>query len=134
MWPPPLLRERSPTLQVVGVFLMPIVFGGLCGWLLGESDTAYEIVTALGILGGISAGYEHAGWREGLVRGLTGGALFAVTIVVVHEARGVEAVANLPASLGITAVIYVLFGILFGALGGALRARQDAARARVAGG
>jgi hypothetical protein len=134
MWPPPLLRDRPFSLQVLGVFLLPIVFGAVCGWLLGESDAAYQIVVALGILGGISAGYEHAGWREGLARGVSGGVLFAVAIVVVHEARGVEAAADLPASLGVMALIYAVLGALFGTLGGWLRARHDARRtARAAG-
>ena len=131
MWPPPLLRDRPLTLQVVGALLAPIVFGAVCGWLLGESDAAYQVVVALGVVGGVSAGYEHAGWREGLVRGVTGGVLFAVAIVVVHEARGVEAAAELPSSLGVMAAIYAVLGALFGALGGALRSRREARAAAV---
>lgn len=126
MWPPPLLRERARTIQLVSLVVLPILFGALCGWLLGESEVAYQVVVALGILGGINAGFEHAGAREGLLRGIAGGVLFALAIVVVHEARGVEAAAELPADLGIMAAIYAVLGAAFGALGGWLRARREA--------
>jgi hypothetical protein len=126
MWPPPLLRERPRSIQVVSLVVLPIMFGAICGWLLGESDVAYQVVVALGILGGINAGFEHAGAREGMARGAIGGVLFALAIVVVHEARGVEAAAELPADLGIMALIYALLGVAFGALGGWLRGRREA--------
>lgn len=128
MWPPPLLRERPTPLQVFSAIVLPIVFGAVCGWLLGESELAYQVVVALGVLGGISAGFEHAGAREGLARGVTGGVLFALAIVMVHEARGVEAAAHLPAKLGVMALIYAVLGALFGAVGGRLRERYDAKR------
>ena len=35
MWPPPLLAERPPALRVAVVLVGPIVFGAICGWLLG---------------------------------------------------------------------------------------------------
>lgn len=132
MWPPPLLRERPRALQVVAVVVLPIVFGAICGWLLGESDTAYQVLVALGVIGGINAGFEHATVREGLLRGIAGGVLFAASIVVVHEIRGVEAAAELPADLGVMAVIYAVLGAAFGALGGWLRHRREA-KTRVAG-
>lgn len=133
MWPPPLLRECPRALQVVAVVILPILFGAICGWLLGESNVAYQVVVALGIVGGINSGFEHPGAREGLMRGIAGGVLFALAIVVVHEARGVEAAAHLPADLGIMAAIYAVLGAAFGALGGWLRARHDARRTAAAG-
>lgn len=125
MWPPPLLRDRPRAVQVFLAVILPVLFGAVCGYLLGLNGIAYDILTLLGVLGGINAGYEHLGAREGLVRGVVGGALFALAIVVVHDLTGKAPEADLPASLGVMAVIYTVLGTAFGALGGVLRRRAE---------
>lgn len=125
MWPPPLLRDRPPVVQLILVSVLPVVFGAICGVLLSRSAAAYSILTLLGVVGGVSAGFEHVGVREGLARGAAGGVLFALAIVIVHEIGGRPAEADLPASLGVMAVIYALLGTAFGALGGWLRERRE---------
>ena len=125
MWPPPLLRERRLAVQVVLAGVLPILFGVLCGVLLGTSGLWFDAVTTAGAFGGVNAGYEHDDWRGGFWRGITGGALFAISLVVTHEARGAQQRAHLPASLPLMAVFYAVMGIPFGLLGAWLRGRRD---------
>ena len=97
---------------------MPAAFGALCGWLLGVNKTAYLIATVLAIAGGFFAGMEHDGPAEGALRGLVGGSLFGGLILLVHEATGKEAKADLPHPAALLLVFTVGFGIVLGALGG----------------
>jgi len=85
-------------------------------------------------IGGILGGFEHATARDGALRGVVGGVLFAGPLLVTFEARGVPALVPLPASLPVMAVIYAVSGMPLGALGGWLRARSEARRARVVAG
>ncbi len=123
LWPPPLLRQRSRAVQIVLVVVLPIAFGALCGFELGTSALWFQILMLLAGLGGIGGGFEHAGAREGVLRGLAGGVVFISSLVVTFEARGVAAVAPLPGSLAITAIGYAVMGMPLGALGGWLRGR-----------
>lgn len=128
MWPPPLLEERPAALQVLSVSVLPVLFGGLCGYLLSRNGSLYAILTLVALLGGIANGFEHATPREGLLRGLFSAALFAIAIVVFHELGNRPADEELPAPLGVMAVIYTLIGGALGALGGWLRARMSRRR------
>src|SRR3954452_14305289 len=92
---PELLRQRPLVAQVLWPTLIPAAFGALCGWLLGVSEIAYTILTVLAIAGGYFAGFEHNGWKEGAIRGLVGGALFGAFILIVHDASGSSAKAQL---------------------------------------
>jgi len=125
MWPPRLLDDRPQSQQFFIAFVLPLLFGCLCGYLLGESKGWYTALTTLGILGGINAGYEHIGAGDGVRRGLIGGILFASGIVLVHALSGDSPAFKLPAKLGVLAVIYALLGAAFGALGGWLRERRE---------
>ena len=72
----------------------------------------------LAIGGGYFAGKEHDGAGEGALRGLVGGSLFGGGILLVHEATGKEAKADLPHPAALLLVITVVFGIALGAMGG----------------
>jgi hypothetical protein len=104
---------------------VPAAFGALCGWLLGVNKTAYIVASLLAIGGGYFAGMEHDGAREGALRGLVGGSLFGGLILLVHEATGKEAKADLPHPAALLLVVTVGAGAILGALGG--RARQNRA-------
>jgi len=71
----PLLAERPPGEQAFIVLVLPALFGAVCGVLLGISAGIYTVLTLLGILGGIVAGYDHATASEGALRGVADGIL-----------------------------------------------------------
>ena len=119
---PELLRQRPLVAQVLMPTLVPAAFGAICGWLLGVSEVAYTILAVLAIGGGYAAGFEHNGWREGAIRGLVGGALFGAFILIVHQATGKSAKANLPDPHIVLVVLTAVFGTVLGGLGGRKRA------------
>jgi hypothetical protein len=115
---PHLLRSRPIGAQVFIAGVVPAAFGALCGWLLGVNKTAYLIASVLAIGGGYFAGTEHDGAGEGALRGFVGGSLFGGLILLVHEATGKEAKADLPHPAALLLIVTIGFGILLGALGG----------------
>jgi hypothetical protein len=120
-----LLRTRPLPLQIVLAGVVPIVFGAICGWLLGVDKTAYLILTLLAIAGGYLAGQEHVGAREGAIRGLIGGLLFGGAIVLVNEATGKAPKADVPDPKIILVAITAVAGVILGALGGRSRAQKE---------
>jgi hypothetical protein len=126
VWPPPLFRDRPVAVQVILAIVLPIAFGALCGFELGHSRPAFQILMLVAGIGGVSAGFEHPSARPGLVRGLVGGVLFTAALVATFEARGLPALMPLPAALPITAIGYAAGGLPLGALGGWLRGRSIA--------
>ncbi|MEA2461898.1 MAG: hypothetical protein QOH90_2075 [Actinomycetota bacterium] len=104
---------------------MPIVFGAICGWLLGVDKIAYLVLSILAILGGYVAGQEHKGLVEGAIRGLVGGALFGGSILLVHEATGKAPKADLPDPKILLLAITVGVGVFLGGLGGRARGAHD---------
>lgn len=121
-------------MQFVGALVVPVVFGGICGAVLGAAQLGFNLLMLVAGIGGILGGFEHATAREGATRGLAGGVLFAGSLLLVFEARGVPALVPLPASLPVMAGIYAITGVPLGALGGWLRGRSEARRARVVAG
>jgi hypothetical protein len=125
----PLLAERRPFEQAFIVLVLPALFGAICGVLLGISEGAYTILTLLGILGGVAAGYDHATPSEGALRGVAGGALFGTFILLAHAIAGTHAKAKIPEPHVVLPIATTLIAIALGAVGGAIRARSLRARA-----
>jgi hypothetical protein len=121
----PLLLDRPFALQLVLAIVVPALFGLLTGYLLGVSEGAYLALSLLGVLGGIGAGYDHLGADQGFVRGIVGGLLFGVFILVGHSVFGQQAKAKIPEPHVVLPVLTTVLGALFGAWGGALRARGE---------
>lgn len=133
MWPPLLLAQRPMLARVCIAAILPAAFGALCGFLLGTSSLWFQVLTTAGAIGGVHAGFEHVGWRSGLIRGGLGGVSFAMALLVTHTIRDVPALAPLPLALPPMVVFYVIVSMLLGVLGGYLRARrerQEGARSR----
>jgi hypothetical protein len=128
----PLLADRRPGEQVFIVLVLPALFGAICGVMLGISEGLYTVLTLLGILGGIGAGYDHATPREGALRGIAGGALFGTFILLAHAITGAHAEAKLPEPHVLLPIATTLISIALGAIGGAVRARSLRAAAPVA--
>jgi hypothetical protein len=110
-------------MQVFLAGAVPAAFGALCGWLLGVNKTAYLICSVLALAGGYFAGLEHDGTREGALRGVLGGSLFGGFILIVHEATGKHAKADLPHPAILLMVVTIVIGVALGAMGG--RATHD---------
>ncbi|HVQ59867.1 MAG TPA: hypothetical protein VMS60_13250 [Solirubrobacterales bacterium] len=103
----------------------PVVVGVVCGLLLGISEAAYALISLLALAGAFLAGYEHAGARQGAIRGLIGGTLFGAFVLIAHEIEGSEAKADLPHPAILLIVLTAVISVAFGALGGRSRGRAE---------
>ena len=119
----PLLDEHPQSLQVVLAVVIPAVFGAITGFFLGVSVGTYVVLSILGVLGGVAAGFDHRGAAAGARRGVLGGFIFGSAILIAHEIHGATAKVELPEPAVILVAITTLFGAAFGALGGHLRER-----------
>src|SRR5207248_8171849 len=79
---PPLFRDRSRPAQIVLGGVVPLLFGAGVGVVLGVSAGAYWGLAALAGVGGFLAGFEHRDGWGGADRGLVGGALFGLGILI----------------------------------------------------
>jgi hypothetical protein len=120
---PPLLLEQSRFVQVLLAVVLPAVYGAITGYFLGVSEATYLVLSVLGVLGGIGAGFDHVGAATGAKRGLIAGSIFGVAILIAHEIHGAEAKADLPEPAILLVVITTVLGVAFAALGGWLRER-----------
>jgi len=108
--------------------VLPAAFGAITGYFLGVSETTYFVLSAVGILGGIGAGYDHVGAKAGAGRGMIAGLVFGSSILIAHEIHGAEAQAHLPEPPAMLVVVITVLAIACGALGGWLRSRSMRAR------
>jgi hypothetical protein len=120
---PPLLLEQSRSVQVLLAVVLPVLYGAVTGYFLGVSEATYLVLSVLGVLGGIGAGFDHVGAATGAKRGLIAGVLFGGSILVAHEIHGADAKAHLPEPAILLVVVTTVLGIGFAALGGWFRER-----------
>jgi hypothetical protein len=129
---PPLLSEHPRWLQALLALVLPAAYGAVTGYFLGVSEATYVVLSILGVLGGIGAGFDHMGAAIGLRRGIVAGLIFGSAILIAHEVHGAEAKADLPDPETLLVAITTGLGAAFGALGGWLRARLTPAVAESA--
>lgn len=122
---PPLLSEHPPIVRFLLAGVVPAFYGAITGIFLGISEPVYLVLTVLGVVGGIGAGFDHLGISNGARRGLVAGAVFGSFILIAHEIAGTEAEARLPEPAILLVVITTVLGAVFAALGGWLRARAE---------
>jgi hypothetical protein len=120
---PPLLSEHSRPLQVVLAVVVPALYGALTGVFLGVSEPVYLVLSLIGILGGVGAGFDHVGARAGALRGVVAGSVFGAFILIAHEIHGEEAKAHLPDPAILLPAITTGLAVPLAALGGWLRQR-----------
>jgi hypothetical protein len=120
---PPLLREHPRWLQALLAIVLPTAYGALNGYFLGVSEATYIVLSILGVLGGIGAGFDHMGAAIGLRRGVVAGLIFGSAILIAHQVHGAEPKADLPDPETLLVAITTGLGAAFGALGGLLRER-----------
>jgi len=123
--PQPLLMDRPQPQRVFIAIVVPAVYGLITGLLLGISGPAYLILSLLGILGGLAAGYDHADANEGAVRGICGGMLFGTFILLGGTLIGKEAKESIPDPQWTLPVITTVLGAIFGAIGASVRGRYE---------
>ncbi len=124
---PPLLTEQPRSLQLLLAVILPVAYGAVTGYFLGVSEGTYLVLSILGVLGGIGAGFDHHGATAGAKRGFLAGVLFGSSILIAHEIHGADAKAHLPDPAIILVVLTTVLGVAFGALGGWLRERATPA-------
>jgi hypothetical protein len=127
---PPLFSELPRPAQVFVAVILPALYGALTGFFLGENEAVYLVLSVIGIVGGIGAGFDHVGPAAGARRGVVAGSLFGGFILIVYELRGEPAKADLPEPAILLIVLTTVLAIGFAALGGWLRQRAIAKGAR----
>lgn len=116
--PPPLFRYRPRAHQIVLGGIVPFVFGAVVGVVLGISAGAFWALSALAGLGGVLAGFEHPDGWGGADRGLVGGAIFGLGVLIGHAIAGTTAKVSLGSFPLFVLVVDAIFGMFLGALGG----------------
>jgi hypothetical protein len=126
---PTLFRDRPRPVQIALGGAVPLLFGAVVGVLLGVSAGAYWALSAVAGLGGVLAGFEHEDGWGGADRGLVGGALFGLGVLLAHWIAGTHAKVSLGGFPPLLIVIDAIAGMLLGSLGGrigrALREREQ---------
>lgn len=120
MQTPILLRNRPRQAQIGLAIVVPFIVGAIVGVALGISAGAYWALSALAAVGGVLVGLEHRDWRGGARRGILGGALFALGLLIAHAIAGTDAKVSLGSFPPLLIVIDAIIGMLLGALGGNL--------------
>ena len=124
-WPPPLYSNQPGWRKIAGPTIGPILFGVICGWLLGVSEIVYTVLTLLAILGGIAAGYEHISLLGGAARGAFIGALFSLAICETHRLIGNLSQASTPKPIELLVPVFTVISLVLGVIGAALRRRHE---------
>ncbi len=117
---PTLFRDRPRPIQVVLGGAVPLAFGAVVGIVLEISAGAYWALAALAALGAVLAGLEHRDGWGGADRGLVGGALFGLGVLVAHAIAGTHAKVSLGGFPPLLIVIDAIAGMFLSALGGRL--------------
>jgi hypothetical protein len=120
MHTPTLFRDRPRPVQVVLGGFVPFAFGAVVGVVLGVSSGVYWALAVLAAVGAVLAGFEHQDGWGGADRGLVGGALFGLGVLLAHWIAGTHAKVSLGSFPPFLIVIDAIAGMLLGALGGRL--------------
>jgi hypothetical protein len=120
MHTPTLFRDRPRPVQIVLGGAVPLVFGAVVGIVLGVSAGVYWALAVIAGLGAVLAGFEHMDGWGGADRGLAGGVLFAIGILVAHAIAGTHAKVSLGSFPPLLIVLDGIVGMFLGALGGRL--------------
>ena len=124
MYDPELLRDRPRPVQIVAAGVVPLLLGAVAGVLIGTSTGAYWAVAAVVSLGGVIAGFEHQDGWGGADRGVVGGLLYGIGLLIAHAIAGTHAKVSLGSFPPLFAVVTAIIGMFLGALGGYI-ARRD---------
>jgi hypothetical protein len=122
---PVYLLDRPLAVRLVLVVAVPLVFGAICGFFLGQSKTAYIALQVVAAIGGYVAGFEHRSGREAAIRGLVGGAFFGAGILLMHQLTGDHDKVKLPDPHIVLLAFTAGVGAILGAFGAGARAQRE---------
>ena len=121
-------EELPPAVQVQLATGGALLFGLVCGFVLSEGETGWIVLNLIAGIGGFLAGFDHAGPKEGAIRGVIGGLLFGLGVVIADAVTQEAPVAEVPHPIGLLLILTTVIGGALGALGGLvgrrLRARE----------
>lgn len=121
---PTLFHDRSPTAQLIGGGVLPMLIGGLAGVLVGVSAGAYWAVAALAAVGAFLSGFEHIDGWEAADRGFISGLIYGTSLLLAHEIADTAARVPLGSIPALVAVVTAIAGALLCAAGGHLARLQ----------
>lgn len=113
-----LFRNRSRPVQILLGGVVPAVIGAIAGVLVGVSSAGYWAIAVVAGIGGFLAGFEHEDGWGGADRGLVGGGIYALSLVIAHHIAGTEEKVSLGNSEPIFVVVVAIIGMFLGAAGG----------------
>jgi hypothetical protein len=123
MYDPVLLRDRPRPVQIVVAGVVPAMLGAIAGVLIGASTGAYWAVAVVVSVGGVIAGFEHQDGWGGADRGVVGGLLYGIGLLIAHAIAGTHAKVSLGSFPPLFAVVTAIIGMFLGALGGYIARR-----------
>jgi hypothetical protein len=123
---PVLFRDRPLAAQIILGGVIPAIIGAVAGVLIGVSAAAYWVIAILAGIGAFLAGFEHRDGWGGADRGMVGGAIYGVALLLMHALVGTHAKVSLGTFPPLLAVVTAIFGAVLGACGGRIaRARRE---------
>lgn len=120
-FPPPLLLDRPIPARVVLGLVVPSAFGFLCGVALDKSKPLYLVLIVIAAIGGVLGGFEMYGSGQGALRGLVGGTLFGLFVLLGHQVVSGDATVKLPHPAILLLIFTIVPGVALSAWGGRLR-------------
>jgi ABC-type branched-subunit amino acid transport system permease subunit len=119
-----LFRDRARPAQIALGGVVPAAIGALAGVLVGVSSGAYWAIAALAAIGAVVAGFEHQDGWGGADRGLAGGAIYGIALLLAHAIAGTHARVSLGSFPPLLAVVTAIAGMLLSAAGGRIARLQ----------
>ena len=120
----------GPARRVWEAFGAALVWGVICGLLLGESAGLYIAGGVLAALGAVVGGSQHRDLRGALLRGLAGGTTFGLAVLLGFELGGAgEPAVELPDPRIGLLVLTIVPSLPLNGLGWLVGRRMTAARA-----
>lgn len=131
MYDPVLLRDRPRPAQVVIGGVIPAIAGAVAGILVGVSAGAYWGYGGFVAIATVIGGFEHQDGWGGADRGVVGGFIYGVALLVTHAIAGTEAKVSLGSFPPFLAVVTAIIGMFLAALGGRIaRGQRERAQAQ----
>jgi hypothetical protein len=124
MHEPTLFRDRPRSQQILLGGVVPAIIGAVAGILIGVTTAGYWAIAVVAGIGGFLAGFEHEDGWGGADRGVVGGGIYGISLLVAHAIAGTEAKVSLGNFPPFLAVITAIFGMLLGAAGGRIARTQ----------